>query len=118
MDQYKTSEDLDIYEFDYRNSRHLQDACDVGQPVLFDLDYITPNFFRDLSIANIAKYGKENFKRTILTCCTCKWQLKYEELKIQMENNVLVREDTYNGIVNVRINKVPKDLKEYYKNKL
>jgi hypothetical protein len=57
MDQYKTSEDLDVYEFDYHNSRHLQDACDIRQPILFNLDNVAPNFFYDLSITNIAKYG-------------------------------------------------------------
>ena len=65
-------------------------------------------------LADIAALGKDQFKGTILTFCSCKWQLKYEELKIQMQNNVLIRDDVYNGIVNVRINKVPKDLKKHY----
>ena len=63
---------------------------------------------------DVELHGKENFKRIILKLCTCKWQLKYEELKFQIENNVLFRNDTYNGIVNVRIGKCPKDLKEHY----
>ena len=35
IDQYKTSDDLEIYEFDYKNNSHLQEACDVRQPMLF-----------------------------------------------------------------------------------
>lgn len=69
-------------------------------------------------LLDIEKYGKDNFKRTILKLCTCKWQLKYEELKLQIENNVLLRDDCYNSIVNLRINKCPKALKEYYTNLL
>ena len=64
---------------------------------------------------DIQIYGKENFKRIILKLCTCKWQLKYEELKCQMENNVLFRSDVYNGIINVRLGRCPKDLKDFYK---
>jgi hypothetical protein len=44
----------------------------------------------------------------------CKWQLKFEELKTQMENNAIAREDSYNGIINVRLTKVPIGLKEHY----
>ena len=64
--------------------------------------------------ADIAIYGKNQFKFVILQFCSCKWQLKYEELKTQMHNNVLLRDDTYNGIINARLNKVPKDLKTIY----
>lgn len=64
---------------------------------------------------DVLLHGKDNFKRTILKLCTCKWQLKYEELKIQMHNNVLLRDDVYNGIIHVRINHPPKSLKEHYK---
>jgi hypothetical protein len=65
-------------------------------------------------VNDIQKYGKEVFKRTILKLCTCKWQLKFEELKTQMENNAIAREDSYNGIINVRLTKVPIGLKEHY----
>lgn len=65
--------------------------------------------------ADVLKFGKENFKRTILKLCSCKWQLKYEELVLQVKHNVLLREDSYNSMMNVRIGKVPRDLKEIYK---
>lgn len=65
---------------------------------------------------DVATHGKENFKRTILKLCTCKWQLKYEELKVQLENNILFREDSYNGIIHARLNRVPPSIKHYYQN--
>lgn len=57
---------------------------------------------------DIKKYGKENFTFTILKTCSCKWELAYFECKIQLEKNVLLKEDYYNGIINVRIGSPPK----------
>lgn len=62
--------------------------------------------------AAIALHGKENFKREILELTTCKWESAYLELIWQLKENVIVREDYYNGILNLRIGKVPKDLKQ------
>lgn len=64
---------------------------------------------------DVELYGKDNFRRTIVKLCTCKWQLKYEELKLQIENDVLFRNDTYNSMMNVRINRPPKHLIEEYR---
>lgn len=36
--QYKKSEDLEIYELDYKGLDNLQDTCDVRQPVVFYFD--------------------------------------------------------------------------------
>ena len=35
--QYKTSEDLEIYEFDYENTEHLQEVCNIKQPAVFKI---------------------------------------------------------------------------------
>ena len=64
---------------------------------------------------DVEKYGPDNFKRTILKLCTCKWQLKFEELKVQLDNNAIFRDDTYNGMLNVRIGRAPNHLKEHYR---
>ena len=45
--QFKKSEDLEIYEMDYTNNAHLQEICNVKQPVLFqfkfdELENMTP----------------------------------------------------------------------------
>lgn len=63
---------------------------------------------------DILQYGKENFKREVLQYCSCKWELAYCELQWQLKENVLIRDDYYNGIVNLRIGKVPNGLKEKY----
>jgi hypothetical protein len=47
--QFKRSEDLEIYELDYSTNGHLQEICDVKQPVLFQFlvegcDNITPEY--------------------------------------------------------------------------
>lgn len=67
--------------------------------------------------ADIEKYGKENFKREILELTTCKWENAYLELMWQLKENALLREDYYNGILNLRLNSPPKDLIEKYKSK-
>jgi hypothetical protein len=60
---------------------------------------------------DIAKYGKDKFKFTILHACGSKWELGYREIKEQIERDVILREDYYNGILNVRIGTPPKDFK-------
>jgi hypothetical protein len=59
---------------------------------------------------DIAKYGKENFTFTIVDWCGSKWELGYKEIKRQIENEVLLKEGFYNGVLNVRIGRPPKNL--------
>jgi hypothetical protein len=59
---------------------------------------------------DIKKYGKENFEFRIIKVCGSKWELGYEEIKEQISKNVLLRDDYYNGIINVRIGCPPKNL--------
>lgn len=66
--------------------------------------------------ADLQKYGKENFKREILELTTCKWENAYLELMWQLKENAVVREDYYNGIINIRLNGPPKDLVDKYRN--
>lgn len=63
---------------------------------------------------DIKKHNKENFTFKILKTCNSKWELAYEEIKEQINKNVLLREDYYNGIINVRIGNPPKDIKERF----
>jgi hypothetical protein len=58
---------------------------------------------------DIVKFGKEYFTFTILEWCGSKWELGYKEIKHQIEKNVILSEQFYNGILNVRIGKPPKD---------
>lgn len=63
---------------------------------------------------DIEKFGKENFRREVLQLCSCQWELKYQELLWQIKEKVLIDKTSYNGIVNLRIGKVPKHLIEKY----
>ena len=57
---------------------------------------------------DIKKYGKDKFVFKIIRLCDSKWALAYYEIKEQIERDVLLSNDYYNGIINVRIGKVPK----------
>lgn len=57
---------------------------------------------------DIEKYGKHNFKFEVIKLCDSKFDLSYSEAKIQFEEEVLLREDYYNGIINCRISKPKK----------
>lgn len=59
---------------------------------------------------DIIKYGKDKFEFKILKPCGSKWELAYEEIKEQIQRNVLLRDDYYNGIINVRIGRPPKSI--------
>lgn len=61
---------------------------------------------------DILKYGKDKFKFLILHTCSSKWELGYREIKEQIGRDVILRDDYYNGILNVRIGTPPKDFIE------
>jgi hypothetical protein len=70
-------------------------------------------------IKDIEKYGKDKFEFKILKVCDSKWALAYFEAKEQMEKDVLFRDDYYNGILNMRIGKAPREeLKKFNENKV
>lgn len=54
-------------------------------------------------LADIAKYGEGMFRREILHLCKTKGECAYMETKEQLDRNVLLTEEYYNGIVNCRI---------------
>lgn len=54
---------------------------------------------------DIAKLGEDAYTFEIVEFCDSKWMMSYEELRLQMINDVLLRTDSYNGIVNVRLSK-------------
>ena len=58
---------------------------------------------------DIQKYGKENFAFIILKICYNKWELAYQEAKLQFELGVLLSDSYYNGIINCRIGNKPKN---------
>lgn len=54
-------------------------------------------------LADVEKYGKENFTRTIIRLCTTKLEMSFVEAKLQFDNDVLFDDDFYNGIIHCRI---------------
>ena len=57
---------------------------------------------------DINKYGKDKFTFEVILTCGSKWELAYHEARLQFENQVLLKEDYYNGIINLRIPKLKK----------
>ena len=57
-------------------------------------------------VNDLQKLGKEKFKFEILRFCDNKSQLAYYEAKEQFDREVLLKEDYYNGIINLRLGKV------------
>ena len=62
---------------------------------------------------DVKTLGEDKFKFTIIRFCDSKWECSYWELYYQMHNHVLFREDSYNGIINVRISKFQKFIDRY-----
>ena len=54
--------------------------------------------------------GKKDFAFTILKLCYNKWELAYYEAEFQFELGVLLSDEYYNGIINCRIGKKPKNV--------
>ena len=55
IEEYKKSEDLEIYEMDYKSNKELQDVCNLKQPVLFNLIENEPKFFKEVDIIGESK---------------------------------------------------------------
>jgi len=60
VDQYKKSEDLEIYEADYYDNTQFQEICHIRQPFLFDFRKITPSILEDIHIIKLAKKTSED----------------------------------------------------------
>lgn len=52
---------------------------------------------------DVATYGEENFTREILHICPSRGIASYMEAQEQFERKVLLTDEYYNGIINVRI---------------
>ena len=53
--------------------------------------------------ADIAEFGEENFHREILHYCASRGVASYVEAEEQFKRKVLLTDDYYNGIINVRV---------------
>ena len=58
--QLKTSEDLEIYEMDYMDNQHLQEICELKQPVLFEFKSISPTLYENINMDFIEEQGSQD----------------------------------------------------------
>lgn len=58
---------------------------------------------------DIKKHGMDNFSFEIVRWCNSKWELSYHEASLQFKEEVLLKESYYNGIINLRVGKRPKN---------
>jgi hypothetical protein len=59
-------------------------------------------------LTDIERYGIEHFSREVIEVCYSKFHMTYGELLWQIKCNALMDDRFYNGILNVRISKIPK----------
>ena len=74
VNQFKKSEDLEIYEMDYVNNSQLQEICELKQPILFDSKEFNPEILEilddktienkkithELNVKDVRDYWEEN----------------------------------------------------------
>jgi hypothetical protein len=53
--------------------------------------------------ADIEKLGKDKFSRQIIHLCKSRGATNYMECYYQMKEHVLLRDNNYNGIINIRL---------------
>lgn len=53
--------------------------------------------------ADVKEFGEDNFTREILHYCQSRGMLSYLEAKEQFDREVLLTDEYYNGIINVRV---------------
>lgn len=58
--QFKKSDELEIYESDFSSTRHLDDVCELKQPVLMNMTNVIPNLFYDIVPENIARFSSHD----------------------------------------------------------
>ena len=46
-------------------------------------------------------------EKRILHICSCKWEMNYVETMLQFSNRALLDDNSYNGIINLRIGNIP-----------
>jgi hypothetical protein len=54
---------------------------------------------------DVVKFGKDKFKREILRFCETKSLMNYVELREQMLNDVILKDDYYNSFVGTKIHR-------------
>ena len=63
MDEFKKSEDLEIYEMDYNinNKSQIEEACKMRQPFFFEFAKVDPKLFQRMSFEEISREENNDF---------------------------------------------------------
>lgn len=80
-----------------------------GRRIVKESDWKTYCGSSEQLLRDIELLGKDKFTFNIVKFCNSKSELAYYEAKLQFDNDVLLREDYYNGIINVRIGRISKN---------
>ena len=78
-----------------------------GKKVKVNSDWMNYYGSSNRLTADILKYGKDKFRREIISVCTTKWEHTYTEMVYQVLNKVLYDDNYYNGLIRVRLPKSP-----------
>ena len=57
QNHYKTSFTMEIYEYSYTSNAHLQEICDLKQPILFQISQSIPELFQDVSTTFFSQFS-------------------------------------------------------------
>ena len=95
ISEYKVSEDLEVYEMDYKTNSNLQETCDVRQPVIFELPTkinfpSLETFKQTLTIKDLKDYydiDKISVDSVELPCSTYLQLIKNDASSYFSENN-------------------------------
>ena len=105
----------DAYGFVYRITNKSNGKWYIGQKKLDKKGlWKTYNSSCNKLKKEIKELGEENFTFEILEFVDCKWMLNYLELYYQIILEAMFDENSYNGIVNVRLRKF-ESMKEKWK---
>ena len=55
--QYKKTDESEIYETDFTSKSHFEEVCELKQPVLFDMKEIVPELYTILIPEQIARFS-------------------------------------------------------------
>ena len=80
---------------------------------LVESDWLDYTGSSDALNADIA--SGDTISKTIIHLCETKWEMNYLEALEQFHRQALLTEESYNGIINIRLGNCPQKKKEEYK---
>lgn len=98
--EWKRSEDLEIYEMDYENNTQLQEVCNLKQPVLFEFQSVSPEFFEKTNLDHFLQNDKNQdvcikdthdySTQTSVDCLVLPFQTAHSLLKSDPQSHLIM----------------------------